>query len=112
MIIFVICFILVPLFLGAELLVLTESSTNKSIKDYLSAFTYLCGILTSVHELTDASVRTTGGKIIAGLLGLFSLMFIGFIASILITIFQLKMKQNSVYGFNDNKRKKGSESTS
>jgi hypothetical protein len=85
MIIFLIIFILFPLFIGAALLLQAESSTNKKIRDYPSAITFLCKIITGVDDLTDAKVQTTGGKIIAGIFGLLNLIFIGFVAAIITT---------------------------
>jgi asparagine N-glycosylation enzyme membrane subunit Stt3 len=88
-------FILVPIFISPYLLLLFESSTNNQMTTYWATFEYTYEIIMGV-DISKASIITSEGKILVGILALFKLIFLGFLASIVTTYIQLKIKLEKV----------------
>lgn len=89
-------FIILPLFLGALLILYFESAVNPNLKDYGSALTYNYQIITDIHITKDTLVMTTYGKIIVGIFGMLKLIFIGFSAAIVTSILQTRSLKSSL----------------
>lgn len=96
LVIFFVGFVVTPIFFGPLAFMGFESKENNEFSKYENAFIFNYEVIMGA-ELTDFVVTSTESKIVVGIFSLLNLIFVGFIAAIIITTLEIIVIREGIH---------------